>query len=549
MKHFGIFLAFPPLVDLRSQGLGRYLAMFLKGGEEIPDIRFTIVCPSWNKEALIELFRSERVPLHAFDIISPEGKPFALRIFEALKTYRGRGGRRAEWVVRLAGSAKELSLACLKHLMRRAVQVHNLASAVKFFLQSFIALPIAVVSLLVLGVFYCVRYISVLSQALALRLLSSTSAQIKQAITKFLAYPQNQDWVVQLFDEMQRHEIERMLQKIGELSKVQAWYCPTAFWPEFQSINKPRLLCVPDVVLSDFPVGFSRVNGDRFLSVFKNVEDAIANGERFVTYSENVKWGTLVDRYSVAEGDVSVIRHAPNTLHQYVSVSGFADSEAASLHMCSVWLRQAFQRSTNAIYTSDFRNNRLKFIFYASQFRPNKNILVLLRAFDFLLRKRFIGYKLIMTGNPIHLPEVGDFVRNSGLERDVIFLREISVSELAACYKLADLAVNPTLSEGGCPFTFTEALSVGTPVVMSRIPVAEEVLTDPVLQEMTFFDPYDWRDCAKRIEWALGHREELLATQRKTYAQLSQRTWTDVVNEHIRVLEEISTPDLKDAVV
>jgi len=47
---------------------------------------------------------------------------------------------------------------------------------------------------------------------------------------------------------------------------------------------------------------------------------------------------------------------------------------------------------------------------------------------------------------------------------------------IAACYKLADLAVNPSLSEGGFPFTFTEALSVGTPVVMARIPVTEEII-------------------------------------------------------------------------
>jgi glycosyltransferase involved in cell wall biosynthesis len=105
------------------------------------------------------------------------------------------------------------------------------------------------------------------------------------------------------------------------------------------------------------------------------------------------------------------------------------------------------------------------------------------------------------------------------------------------------LAVNPSLSEGGCPFTFTEALSVDTPVVMARIPVTEEVLTDPQLQEISFFDPYDWQDCARRIEWGLAHPQELLARQRITYDQLSQRSWSDVVNEHIEVLDRISRVD------
>jgi glycosyltransferase involved in cell wall biosynthesis len=100
---------------------------------------------------------------------------------------------------------------------------------------------------------------------------------------------------------------------------------------------------------------------------------------------------------------------------------------------------------------------------------------------------------------------------------------------------------SPSLSEGGCPFTFTEALSVNTPVVMARIAVTEEILDQPELQETTFFDPFDWEDMARRIEWALSHRDELLSLQQNIYQSLIKRTWTDVVNEHITVLEAIST--------
>ena len=139
------------------------------------------------------------------------------------------------------------------------------------------------------------------------------------------------------------------------------------------------------------------------------------------------------------------------------------------------------------------------------------------------------------------MPEIGHFVSEKRLQNDVIFLPGLTATELAACYKLADLAVNPTLSEGGCPFTFSEALSVGTPVVMSRIPVAEEVLSDPELQGVTFFDPYSWQDCAERIEWALKNRVELLRVQDKAFAVFAKRSWSDVVKEHIQVLDDIST--------
>lgn len=76
---------------------------------------------------------------------------------------------------------------------------------------------------------------------------------------------------------------------------------------------------------------------------------------------------------------------------------------------------------------------------------------------------------------------------------------------------------------------------------MARIAVTEEILVDEKLQAKMFFDPYDWRDMAHRIEWAIEHRDELVALQSETYQRLIQRTWTDVVDEHINVLDLISS--------
>jgi hypothetical protein len=75
---------------------------------------------------------------------------------------------------------------------------------------------------------------------------------------------------------------------------------------------------------------------------------------------------------------------------------------------------------------------------------------------------------------------------------------------------------------------------------MSRIPVVEEILTDPGLCKVTLFDPYDWRDCAERIEWAIQNRSHLLNIQTKFYTSLAKRTWSDVVQEYVNVLEGLS---------
>lgn len=543
VRHYGIYLAYPPTIDMRAEGLGRYFASFLKGAEGLNDIQFTIVCPSWTKKTLASLFESEQVSSEIYRIVAPEGAPYALRVFEAIRRYRGRQKRQG-WISRIAQRTGRIGERLWERLTERAMAVHDVITLTQFLIESAgviiflvffacFALPFAL--LFVFG-----RAVALIAYRLGAVFRGKWRALLERVLVA-LSAPQDDSWMLRLFDKMQQEEMRRMRAKIDALKDVRAWYCPTAFWPSFHDIKAPRLMCLPDVVLADFPAGFSSVGGDRFLSTFESVELAIRRGEHFVTYSQAVKWNTLVDRYAVAASKITVVPHAPNLLNRKVEISGLPDAEAASRHYCQTLLRGALQRSTNAGYTATFQNDNVRFLFYASQFRPNKNVLMLLRAFEFLLRKRYFGRKLILTGHPERMPEIGRFVIDHRLENDVIFLHGLNTSELAACYKLADLAVNPTLSEGGCPFTFTEALSLGTPVVMSRIPVTEEVLLDPQLQDVTFFDPFDWSDCAKRIEWAVTHRDELLKFQLDAYATLCKRTWTDVVAEHVKVLEEISS--------
>lgn len=546
VRHYGIYLAYPPTVDLRAEGLGRHLAMFLKGAEGLSDIRFTIVCPSWSKETLASLFESEQVPSGVYTIAAPEGAPYALRVFKTFRRNRGRQKRQG-LIARIVQWTGQLGERLWERLAARAVAAHDAFTFARLLIESVLA---TIFTALVICLALPFALLFVFGRAVALledrfgAVFRGTLRALYARALAVLSAPQNDGWVLRLFDEMQQEEMRRMQAKIGLLKDIRAWYCPTAFWPNFHDIVAPRLMCVPDVVPTDFPVGFSTVGGNRLLSTFESIELAIRRGEHFITYSQAVKWNTLVDRYAVAASKITVAPHAPNLLNCHIDISGFPDVEATSRHYCQTLLKGVFQRSTNPSYSATFENGNVQFLFYASQFRPSKNVLMLLRAFEFLLRKRYFGRKLFLTGHPGDMPEIGRFVVDHRLENDVIFLHGLSVSELAACYKLADVAVNPTLSEGGCPFTFTEALSVGTPVVMSRIPVAEEVLVDQKLQEVTFFDPFDWLDCAKRIEWAATHRDELLKIQLDAYAMLCKRTWTDVVAEHVKVLDEISSEGL-----
>lgn len=539
LKHYGIYLAYPPTVDLRAEGLGRHLAMFLKGAANLSGVRFTIICPSWTVETLESLFVSEQVPKEVFTVVAPRGKPYSLAIFEAIRSYRTSIKNKTGYLSCIVKMTARIGERVWRRAAARAVAAHHVGAAIISIVEILVLIPFLLLAFPLALLVYIWRV-----ARLAVKYWPSSYFSHLQSIAAkanaLLVKPYDANWVLRLFDAMHAGEMRRMQKEIETLADVRAWYCPTAFWPDFHEIKAPRLTCVPDVVLSDFPVGFSGVGGDRFLKTFEAIGRSIRGGDYFVTYSESVKWQTLVDRYAVRAKKITVIPHAPNMLDEHVKITGFPDVDATSVHYCQMLLRGALQRSTNPDYTATFSNGDVKFLFYASQLRPNKNVLTLLRAFEYLLRRRYVGHKLVLTGNPALMPDIQRFIVDHRLERDVIFLHGLSVAELAACYKLADLAVNPTLSEGGCPFTFTEALSVGTPVVMSRIAVAEEVLTDQDLQFVTFFDPFNWRDCAERIEWAINHRNDLLEIQRKTYSELVKRSWTDVVSEYVAVLDDIS---------
>jgi glycosyltransferase involved in cell wall biosynthesis len=533
VKRYGIYIAYAPTVDLRNEGLGRYLANLVRGATESTDVDFVIACPSWSKEALEDLFRSEGLATQV-SIIHPIGKPWLLRSYETYQKVRARRPRQRPAHNKSGGFLEWLQ----DDVEKRLVQIHSPRSLLPLLLYGFTLSVLLLLYVQLLGA----KSIGARLRNITARTFAPLMGKLSARLKRLTHSPKDNSWVRRQLQSMNEIESKRMQALIEARKDVIAWYSPTAFWPAFNELRVPRLMCVPDVVLSDFSIGFSSVGGDRFLETFKSIEHAIRTASHLVTYSEQTKWHTLADRFSVPASRISVVRHAPSTLHHLIDIEGFPDSAATSRHYCWQMLFTALQRTDNP-YTAFFCNEQVRFLFYPSQVRPNKNMLTLLRAFEHLAHERKLGLKLILTGDIANAPQLNDYIAKHRLQADVICLRNLSTTELAACYRLAEVAVNPSLSEGGCPFTFTEALSVGTPVVMSRIPVTLEVLTDPLMREATLFDPYDWRDIANRIEWAILNRAQLLTLQRTAYATLSTRTWADVAREHTDLLDAIAAQE------
>jgi glycosyltransferase involved in cell wall biosynthesis len=539
VKKYGIYLAYPPTLDLRAEGLGRHLAEFLKEAQNCPTASFVVACPSWTRKSFGELLDSAGVSPDAFEIIGPTDQPIFLKLYQLYKDYVRRKRRRSRLLRLIESLRRQIGW----NFARAASLLVTTRSLLLLIPIALLAVPFVAIAAVAIAFRWVIGLIFAATPRLGRRLGRGLfAARYSKIVARVATKPQASSTTIQLYRLMEDAEAKLMAKDINRRKDVSAWYSPTVFWPHFNSIEAPRLTCVPDVVLADSPVGFAIVGGDRFLQTFGFVEKTIEGGDRFVTYSEHIKYRTLVERYHIDAGAIDVVPHGANRLDDLVMVSGLPDREAATDGLCVNLFRGALYKAIGTPHASNFDSGDVAFIFYASQFRPNKNVISLLRAYDYLLKRRYIGHKLVLTGDPDAVPEIGRFIREHHLQNDVLCLHDLSAQELAACYRLADLAVNPSLSEGGCPFTLTEALSVGTPVVMGRIAVTEEVVTDPELQKLMLFDPYDWEDMAARIEWALQNKESLLKRQLHLYERLSERSWKTVVNEYVAILDRISTP-------
>lgn len=117
------------------------------------------------------------------------------------------------------------------------------------------------------------------------------------------------------------------------------------------------------------------------------------------------------------------------------------------------------------------------FLLSIAQHRRNKNIPLLIRVFDRLLRARQIDpeMKLVIIGIPgPETPEIHRIVSVHGLTRHVHFLEGVSEAELQWCYARCEALAAPSITEGfGLPVA--EALLVGCRVVCSDIDALREV--------------------------------------------------------------------------
>jgi glycosyltransferase involved in cell wall biosynthesis len=165
---------------------------------------------------------------------------------------------------------------------------------------------------------------------------------------------------------------------------------------------------------------------------------------------------------------------------------------------------------------------RGRFVLYAGNIKPHKNLERLIAAFG-LLKQRpgHEDLKLLIIGDEIN--KYGSLrrrVESAGVRHDVRFFGFVPDSTLAALYRLASVFAFPSLYEGfGLPPL--EAMASGTPVVTSRISSLPEVVGDAAV----LVDPYSVEDIAGGLERVLGDDALRASMIEKGHARVAQFSW------------------------
>ena len=159
---------------------------------------------------------------------------------------------------------------------------------------------------------------------------------------------------------------------------------------------------------------------------------------------------------------------------------------------------------------------RGRFVLYAGNIKPHKNLERLITAFGLLKRRGGCAdVKLVIIGSAEEnkYASLRRVVEGTGVRQDVRFFGFVPDRTLAALYRLAAVFAFPSLYEGfGLPPL--EAMACGTPVVTSRLSSLPEVVGDAAV----LVDPYQHEDIADGLARALNDealRRELVARGRE----------------------------------
>ena len=176
-----------------------------------------------------------------------------------------------------------------------------------------------------------------------------------------------------------------------------------------------------------------------------------------------------------------------------------------------------------------------RFVLYAGNVKPHKNLERLIEAFHLVRRRGLDDLKLVMIGDEISkYAALKRAVHQHQLHKYVRFFGYLPEDTLAIMYRLAGVFVFPSLYEGfGLPPL--EAMASGTPVVTSNLSSMPEVAGDAAI----LVDPYDPEAIADGMYRVLTDSSLHADLRQKGLARARQFSWEDSVRRVRAIYEAV----------
>jgi glycosyltransferase involved in cell wall biosynthesis len=213
--------------------------------------------------------------------------------------------------------------------------------------------------------------------------------------------------------------------------------------------------------------------------------------------STKVLYWRLMTRRTVALADM-IITSSAYSKQDIVRYVRYPEEKIRVIHLAA---HPVFRRIADALVLAEFRKRFAlpeRYVLFVGTLEPGKNVVRLVRAFA-RLRRSITESQLILVGDRGWLyDDVFRTVKEQNLEGIVRYVGHVSDEDLCLFYNAASVVALPSLNEGfGLPVV--EAMSCGTPIVVSNVSSLPEVAGDAALQ----VDPFDEEGLARALERAM----------------------------------------------
>ncbi len=512
---FGIFINYAPNTEMRKEGLGRYLGGLINGFIDSSH-EVTVVCPIWSVDNIKQLLSDFGKKDTDYTISTYKRAPVALGLYKILKRI---------------GKPKKRKESRLKRLFKKSIrkEIRKLAKQDNIFIFVMEVFLLGIVSIPVMILLFFVRILGKILKVIRSVIKIDLGAKFTEVVSSIANL---------VAEEVMQYSAKKLVNMINyNVEKQDIWYVPALFWPQVNDIKDQKVVInVPDLVTENFASSFSDYNDPKQTELCRKT---IQNGKYFITYCEYIGEELLEREFGIESSRWKSIYHANHDLSKYIDIPKDVEKQMnVNFSLTNVFAKFIVATlKTSSPFVAGEHLAEADYIFYSSQWRPNKNMLNLIKAHEYLIRRKFRHEKLVLTGNIYNSEEIEQYIEDHGLREEVLVCHGVSMQQLASLYCRAKLVVNPTLYEGGFPFTFGEGMSVGTPSIMSDIPQVRRILEKAGLDEI-MFNPRDYLAIADKMEWALDNLDYLERIEQPLYEQMALRTDDIVAKEYIDAFEQ-----------